>query len=162
MIPPFVSELRAQVGAASLMLVGISSVILRSIKGSAPQILLVRPSGSDIWEPVNGIMEPLEQPAQTAVREAFEEAGVRIRVNTLAAVRTEQEKTFPNGDRAVFLNILFRCEWLEGEPQPVDDEIAQAAWFELHALPQVSPTTSSQIIMACEVTTGAWFENPSS
>src|SRR4051812_49191751 len=106
MIPPFVSELRAQVGQ-TLLLVGVSSVILRGIGSSGRQVLLVLPSGSDTWEPVNGIMEPSEQPAQTAVREAFEEAGVRVRVIKLAAVRTEPEKTFPNGDRAIFLNILF-------------------------------------------------------
>ncbi len=64
-IPDFVVELRQHVGDAVLWLPAVTAVIRRD-----DQLLLVRRSDNGIWSPVTGIMDPGEEPAACAVREA--------------------------------------------------------------------------------------------
>lgn len=157
MIPEFIARLREQIGHDSLLLVGVTAVVLRTLTPGASEVLLVREHGNAEWTAVNGIMEPSEQPHETAVREAREEAGVRIAPRWISAVRTAPERSFANGDRAVFLNLVFQCEWLSGELVPTDDEVAEAGWFSTTALPPTSAETQAQIAVSRSVQASAWF-----
>ena len=88
--PDFVLELRRHVGHAPLWMPGTTVVIARSAPGCAPidwerpiapeavEILCVRRSDNGTWTPVTGIVDPGEEPAVAAAREALEEADVRI------------------------------------------------------------------------------------
>ena len=51
------------------------------------------------WALPAGIVEPGEQPAVCIQREILEETMVEARVERLALLRTDQPKTYPNGDR---------------------------------------------------------------
>src|SRR6478752_10343600 len=94
-IPDFVLELRRHVGTAPLPLVGVTAVILRG-----DEILLGRRSDNGALTPITGIVDPGEEPADAAAREALEEAGVRIRVDRLAATGVHGEIVHANDDRA--------------------------------------------------------------
>ena len=86
--PDFVLELRRHVGHAPLWMPGTTVVILRPAAGCAPidwerpiapeavDILCVRRSDNGAWTPVTGIVDPGEEPAIAAAREALEEADV--------------------------------------------------------------------------------------
>ena len=90
--PDFVLELRRHVGHAPLWMPGTTVVILRPAPGQvaidwerpiAPEdveVLCVRRSDNGAWTPVTGIVDPGEEPAIAAAREALEEADVRIEV----------------------------------------------------------------------------------
>ena len=143
--PDFVLELRRHVGTIPLSLVGVTAVILRG-----DEVLLGRRSDNGAVTPVTGIVDPGEEPADAARREALEEAGVRIRVDHLAWVHQIPRITYANGDQADYLDLTFGCTWLEGEPFPADGEMAEVGWFPLDALPPMSEEQHRRIAAVVE------------
>ncbi len=139
-IPEFVEELRRHVGDAVLWLPAVTAVIRRD-----DQVLLVRRSDNGIWSPVTGIMDPGEEPAACAVRETFEETGVAIRVDRLAAVTSGIEVTHANGDQAIYLDLAFACTWVSGDPYVADDESVDVGWWPITGLPSMKPVLLERI-----------------
>ena len=132
--PEFILELRRMVGTTPLPLVGVSAVVIRD-----HEILLGRRSDNGALTPVTGIVDPGEEPADAAVREALEEAGVVIRATRLASVHQVPRVTYENGDQADYLDLTFRCDWISGEPYPVDGEMSSIAWY------PVAPSTMERL-----------------
>jgi len=143
--PDFVLELRRHVGTAPLSLVGVTAVILRG-----DEVLLGRRADNGAVTPVTGIVDPGEEPADAARREALEEAGVRIRVDHLAWVHQIPRITYANGDQADYLDLTFGCTWLEGEPFPADGEMTEVGWYPLDALPPMSKEQRRRISVVVE------------
>ncbi|MGW2157787.1 NUDIX hydrolase [Nonomuraea sp. NPDC001699] len=131
--PEFVLALREKIGTEPLWLSGVTAVVLRE-----DQVLLVRRADTGAWTPVTGIIDPGEQPADAALREVAEETGVRAVAERLALVDVTREVTYPNGDRARYLDLVFRCAWRSGDPYPADGENSEARWFPLRALPDLT------------------------
>jgi 8-oxo-dGTP pyrophosphatase MutT (NUDIX family) len=127
--PDFVLELRRHVGTIPLSLVGVTAVILRG-----DTVLLGRRSDNGVLTPITGIVDPGEEPADAARREALEEAAVHIRVDRLVWVHQIPRITYANGDQADYLDLSFRCTWVEGEPYPADGEMTDLAWHPLDDL----------------------------
>src|SRR5918994_6861767 len=128
-IPDFIVDLRRFVGTRPLPLVGVTAVIVRG-----GEVLLGRRSDNGALTPITGIVDPGEEPATAAAREALEEAGVVIRVDRLAWVHQIDRVTYQNGDQSDYLDLTFRCTWVEGEPFPVDGEMSEVGWFPLDRL----------------------------
>lgn len=76
--PDFILELRRFIGTRPIPLTGVTAVIVRD-----GEVLLGRRSDNGALTPITGIVDPGEEPADAAVREAWEEAGVRIRADRL-------------------------------------------------------------------------------
>lgn len=131
-IPDFIVSLRERVGTAPLWLSGVTAVIL-----DGSRVLLVRRGDTGAWAPVSGILEPGEEPAVGAWREAEEETGVIVEVERLVAVGTTDEITYPNGDRASYLDLTFRCRYVSGEARVNDDESLEVAWWPVDGLPEM-------------------------
>ena len=142
--PRFVLDLRAKVGHAQLWLSGATAVVTRERDGSV-EILLVRRADNGEWTPVSGIVDPGEHPAATAVREVAEEAGVEAEVEHLAWLTVSDVIVYGNGDRTQYIDHVFRCRWLSGDPRPVDGEASEAAFFDVHALPPMSPAQAERV-----------------
>lgn len=130
--PDFVLELRRHVGTHPLPLVGVTAVIVRG-----DELLLGRRSDNGRLTPVTGIVDPGEEPADAAAREAEEEAGVRIRVARLAWVHQIPRVTYDNGDQSDYLDLTFTCEWLSGDPEPVDGEMTEVGWYPVAAVDDI-------------------------
>ena len=128
--PDFVLELRRKIGTDPLPLVGVTAVVVRD-----GQVLLGRRSDNGHLTPVTGIVDPGEEPADAAVRETLEEAGVVCRVDRLAWVHQIPRITYDNGDQSDYLDLTFRCTWVSGEPYPADGEMTEVGWYALDALP---------------------------
>nr|WP_202387621.1 NUDIX domain-containing protein [Nocardioides flavescens] len=122
------------IGTHPLWLPGITAVVRRG-----EEVLLVRRADNDEWTPVTGIVDPGEEPAVAARREALEETGVEVRVDRLAGVMVVPEVVYPNGDRASYLDVTFACTWLSGEAHVADDESSDVRWWPLAALPPMRP-----------------------
>jgi 8-oxo-dGTP pyrophosphatase MutT (NUDIX family) len=131
-IPNFVVELRKHIGQASLWLPGVTAVIRRD-----DSVLLVRRSDNLRWAAVTGIVDPGEEPAAAARREALEETGVQISVDRLSSISAGPSVTHANGDLAAYLDHTFACTWLAGDAHVADDESVDVGWFALDALPDV-------------------------
>lgn len=136
-IPDFVLELRKLIGHAPLWLSGITAVVTKPIDGGTA-VLLVKRADTGAWTPVTGIIDPGEEPAVAAVREVHEEAGVEARVVSLKRVHVIGPVTYDNGDVSSYLDLVFACEYISGEPHPADGENTAAEWFSLDALPPMS------------------------
>ncbi len=153
-IPDFVLELRRRVGDAVLWLPAVTAVVVRD-----EEVLLVRRSDNGTWGPVTGIMDPGEEPAVAAAREALEETGVTVRVDRLAAVTSGIEVTHVNGDRAVYLDHTFACSWVAGEAHVADDESVDVRWCRPDDLPEMSPMLRERIEAALSGETATRFRS---
>lgn len=151
--PDFVLELRRHLGHAPLALVGATAVIFRD-----DRVLLGHRSDNGELTPITGIVDPGEEPADAAVREALEEAGVVIRVQRLAWVHQIPRVTYANGDQSDYLDLTFRCEWVSGEPAPVDGEMTDVAWYSIDEIAGVKPEMRRRIAHAIAEDDPADFE----
>lgn len=133
--PQFVLDLRAHIGTAPLWLMGATAIVLRD-GTDGREILLVKRSDSGRWAPISGIVDPGENPAQTAVREAAEEASVQIEVERMVWMGVTRPVTYANGDQCQYLDHGFRARWVGGEAQVGDEESTAVGWFPVDALPE--------------------------
>lgn len=154
-IPEFLRELRSHVGTRLLMLPGVTILVF----DDEGRILLNRRSDTGRWAVLGGIVEPGEQPAHAAVREVLEETGVRVEVQRVVAVRTSDEVVYPNGDRAQYLDIVFRCRAVGGEARVADDESLEVGWFAPDALPHLGGAAADALKRASHEGP-AWFDAP--
>ncbi len=139
-VPDFIVELRRMVGSTELWLPGVTAVVRR-----ADELLMVQRADNHQWTPVTGIVDPGEEPAVAARREALEETGVEIRVDRLAQVSVVGPITYANGDRTAYLDLVFACSWVAGEPHVADDESVAVGWFALDDLPRMEQGMLSRV-----------------
>lgn len=140
-VPDFLKRLREHVGHDLLPLVGVTAVVL----DDDGRVLLHQRSDDRRWATPGGILEPGEQPAPAVVREVWEETGVRVRVERLATVVTQEPHTYPNGDRVQFLDLAFRCRPVGGEPRADGDESLEVAWFAPGEMPVMADRVLERI-----------------
>jgi 8-oxo-dGTP pyrophosphatase MutT (NUDIX family) len=129
-IPPFVADLRRLVGTHELWLPAVTAVVLRG-----DEVLLTLRADNGEWAPVTGILDPGEEPAVGAAREALEETGVEVSVDRLASVSASPQVVHANGDLGVYLDLTFACTWRSGEARVADDENVEVRWWPVDALP---------------------------
>ncbi len=151
--PDFVLELRELVGTRPLPLVGVTAVVVRD-----DEVLLGRRSDNGALTPVTGIVDPGEEPADAACREALEEAGVVIRADRLSWVHQIPRVTYDNGDQSDYLDLTFRCTWVSGDPYPADGEMTEVGWYRLADLADVGDEMRARIASALDDRPEASFE----
>lgn len=142
-VPDFILDIRRMIGSHPLWLPGVTAVVRRG-----DEVLMVERADNGAWTPVTGIVDPGEEPAVAAAREALEETGVVISVDRLAATSATSEWVYDNGDRASYLDLTFACTWVSGEAHVADDESTDARWFPVDALPSMSVEMSSRVAAA--------------
>lgn len=141
--PEFVLDLRSKIGTAPLPLVGVTAVVFRDEK-----VLLGRRADNGSWQPVSGIVDPGEEPADAAVRECREEAGIVIRADRLALVQQVPRVVYANGDQVDYLDLVFRCTWVSGEPHPADGELTEVGFYDLGQMSDVAPEHVRKVALA--------------
>ncbi|NUT37397.1 MAG: NUDIX domain-containing protein [Hamadaea sp.] len=132
--PGFILALREKIGHDLLFLPGVTAVVL----DDASRVLLVRRADNGRWTLVLGCLEPGEQPAAGAVREIWEETGVKAVVDRILRVQTMPEHVYPNGDHVQYFDVAFLCRPVGGEAVVNDDESTEVGWFALDELPDIS------------------------
>lgn len=138
--PEFILTLREKIGHDELWLSAVTAVVERD--GS---VLLGRRADNGAWTSVSGIIDPGEEPADAAEREVLEEAGLVVVAERLAWVHALPKGRVHNGDEVRYLDLVFRCHYLSGEPHPADGENTEVGWFALDALPPMSATQRQRI-----------------
>lgn len=142
-IPEFIVALREHIGHALLWLPAITAVVIRD-----QQVLLIQRSDNGAWTPVTGIIDPGENPADCATREVLEESGIQAIPRRLAWVHVTRPMVHVNGDHAQYLDLVFRMDWVSGEPFAADDETMAARWFDLADTPDMSDDMWRRIKLA--------------
>ncbi|WP_423488664.1 NUDIX hydrolase [Mycobacteroides sp. PCS013] len=149
-VPEFVIELRRHIGHAPLWLPGVTAVVIRD-----EQVLLVKRADNGVWTAVTGIVDPGENPADCAVREVLEEAGIRAIPRRLAWVHVTRPMVHVNGDHAQYLDHVFRMDWVAGSPFPADGENDAAQWFDIAAMPDMTVDMRRRIELAADTDSAA-------
>ncbi|WP_288468494.1 NUDIX domain-containing protein [uncultured Curtobacterium sp.] len=155
--PEYVLSLREKIGTDLLWLTGVTAVVTRG-EGADRELLVVRRADTGAYTPVTGIVDPGEEPAVAAEREVLEEADVVAVAERLAWVQVLPEMTYPNGDRAQYLDLVFTCRYVSGTPAPADGENTEAFWAPLDALPAMSADMRARVAAALSGAQAARFE----
>jgi 8-oxo-dGTP pyrophosphatase MutT (NUDIX family) len=152
-ISPYIQDLRTVVGKRLLLLPGVTAVVF----DDAGRVLLGERSDDGRWALIAGVMDPGEQPAETVVREVFEETAVHVVVERVTSIMTQPPVTYPNGDECEYVDITFRCRAVGGEARVNDDESVAVGWFAIDELPPIDMLTRHRIDCALRTTDDAWF-----
>lgn len=150
--PEFIRDLRSSIGRQLLWLPGVSAVVF----DDDGRVLLGKRADTGGWSVIGGIPEPGEQPAETAVREVYEETAVRVVPEGVVLVETMPPTEYPNGDICQFMDVTLRCRAVGGQARVNDDESLEVGWFAMDALPELDAYALTRIRRA--VATGpTWF-----
>jgi 8-oxo-dGTP pyrophosphatase MutT (NUDIX family) len=153
-ISPYIKILREDIGHRSLLLPGVTGVVF----DDAGRLLLGERADTGRWALIAGVMDPGEQPAETIVREVYEETAVHVVPERITSVLTQPPTTYPNGDICEYVDITFRCRAVGGEARVNDDESLAVGWFALDDLPPLADLVRKRIEWALEP--GPWFSMP--
>ncbi|KAA0941999.1 MULTISPECIES: NUDIX hydrolase [Streptomyces] len=129
--PDFIHTIRATAGRQLLWLPGVTAIVL----DDEGRVLLGRRADTGRWAVIGGMPDPGEEPAACAVREVYEETGVRCVAERVVLVQALKPITYANGDVCQFMDITLRCRAVGGEARVNDDESLEVAWFAVDALP---------------------------
>lgn len=126
-IPDFIKSLRAKIGTELLQLPTVA-VLAYNNQG---RLLLVQEEGTDLWGPPGGIIDPYELPADAAVRETWEEAGVFVELTCILGVFAGEHFscTYDNGDQIACVSTVFAARVVRGTPHPDHQETSDARFF---------------------------------
>jgi 8-oxo-dGTP pyrophosphatase MutT (NUDIX family) len=155
-ISPYLKSLRDELGTRLLFLPGVTAVVF----DDAGRVLLAERADNGHWALIAGVMDPGEQPSETAVRECFEETAVHVVPERVISVITQPPNTYPNGDECEYVDIAFRCRAVGGEARVNDDESVAVGWFALDELPPLSELARKRIELALEPDAPTWFATP--
>jgi 8-oxo-dGTP pyrophosphatase MutT (NUDIX family) len=156
-IPLFLAELRELVGTRPLWLNSAHA----AVTNSSGDLLLCRRTDDDQWSLPGGIIEPGEQPADAVVREVHEEAGIVVDPVSLALVDVSPTFTYPSGDRAQYLDLIFRRRHVSGHARVADTESTAIEWFSPRKLPVLDRYQHRQIELALRDAQHTVFTSPS-
>ncbi|MEU9499444.1 NUDIX domain-containing protein [Streptomyces sp. NPDC048196] len=150
--PEFIRDLRSSIGRQLLWLPGVTAVVF----DDDGRVLLGKRADTGGWSVIGGIPEPGEQPAETAVREVYEETAVRVVPEGVVLVETMPPTEYPNGDICQFMDVTLRCRAVGGRARVNDDESLEVGWFAMDALPELDTYALTRIRRA--VAAGpTWF-----
>ena len=126
-IPSFIKALRSKIGT-DLLQVPTVAVLVYDDQG---RLLLVQDKGSGLWGAPSGILDPHELPADAAVRETWEEAGVFVELTHIVGVFAGEHfgGVYPNGDQLACVSTVFSARPIRGTPRPDHEETSEARYF---------------------------------
>jgi 8-oxo-dGTP diphosphatase len=108
----------------------IGAGAMAAVRRQDGRLLVVRRTDDGEWSLPGGFTHLGENAAHTAVREVFEETGVRIRPERLLGISSQvQPWVYPNGDQTQAVVSLFLAHPLGGELRPDGVESSQVAWM---------------------------------
>jgi 8-oxo-dGTP pyrophosphatase MutT (NUDIX family) len=151
----YVLELRQKVGTAPLITMGAGALIFDEQR----RVLLGLRGDNRLWGIPAGQMELGETPAGTAIRETYEEIGLRIRVTKLMGVYTGSDAfhTYPDGNQIQVAGARFRAEVVGGELKCDGYETLDVRWFPVNDLPPMVPRHRFAIEEALKYPEGGRF-----
>jgi ADP-ribose pyrophosphatase YjhB (NUDIX family) len=109
------------------------------------QVLLIQEKADERWAMPGGWADVGYSPAEVAVKECFEEAGLKVETIKLLAVLDKQKQNMPPAFEYVY-KIFLLCRKLDDNIS-VGAETLDVGWFSEHNLPDLSTprNTAEQI-----------------
>jgi 8-oxo-dGTP diphosphatase len=111
----------------------VTPSVFVAVREEQGRLLLVRRCDSGSWELPGGRVDVGESAVEAAVREAVEEAGLRVRITGLVGLFTDPAYIVEaaSGDEIRQQFVICFHGWAEwGRPHPDGHETCDAAWFD--------------------------------
>jgi ADP-ribose pyrophosphatase YjhB (NUDIX family) len=118
--------------------VGSFVVLTRKNRG---EVFLVKRSDFPVWEPQGGGMEKGETPETTAMREAYEETGFKVKI-----LRKVAEYKNPKTNKIT--SHVFEGKYISGIFKP-EYHGCEGKWFDINNLPSQMTATRKMMIKDC-------------
>lgn len=125
----YIHSIRGKLGPQKILLNCAGAVIVRD-----GRILLQRRSDNGGWGLPGGLLELEETYAQAALREIWEETGLRCRLTSLLGLFHNYDMMWSNGDRAHTIGTIYTAEILDGALR-TDEESLELRFFAPEELP---------------------------
>src|SRR5262249_4540775 len=132
-ISSYYRALREQIGQMRVLSPGAAAVVFNA----QGEVLLQHRSDDGRWGLPGGALEPGEEPADTVVREVWEETGLHVVPERIVGVYAGSDgfHTYPDGNQAAFVSIVFACRVTGGELNLQDGEALALHYFSPADLP---------------------------
>lgn len=121
-LSPYVARLRSHLGHSRILLPSVSIHVF----DERGRLLLVEQAETRQWSTPGGAVELGETPADAAVREMWEETGLRVELTALVGVFGGGEcfVRYANGDETEYVVSAFAARVVGGEPRVDGREIS--------------------------------------
>jgi 8-oxo-dGTP diphosphatase len=128
-----VRALRAKIGNDLLMMPAAGGVVINANN----EVLLQLRSDTHTWGIPSGALDPGEDIADCAVREVYEETGLRVIPERITSVLAGEDflHAYPNGHQVAIVSVMFRCRPLTGNPIVNDGGSLDVRYFPVDTLP---------------------------
>lgn len=127
----YIHDLRKQIGHRKIILNSAGTIIVRDGK-----ILFQRRADNGKWGLIGGLLEMNETYAQAALREAREETGLNVRLDSFLGIFHNHEMVWSNGDEAHVISAIFTAYIVSGEPR-TDEESLELKFFGIDEIPDL-------------------------
>ena len=111
------------------------------IRNNRKEVFLVKRSDFPVWEPQGGGIEDNETPEITAIREAYEETGFKVRI-----LRKVAEYKNPKTNKIT--SHVFEGKYISGTLIP-EYNGCKGKWFDVNNLPPQMTATRKTMIKDC-------------
>lgn len=130
----YINYMRGMIGSKPMFLVGAGTVVLND----AGEILLIKRTDNNTWGIPGGSMEMGESFEETAVREVYEETGLRVEKLELFGTYSgrEMHHIYPNGDEVYIAICIYQTRSYDGRITADKKESSEVAFFDLDKLPE--------------------------
>lgn len=127
----YIKHLRAMVGHEKVIMVTAGVFVF----DDENNVLLQKRSDNGKWGIPGGFIEFGENVQQAARREVYEETGLHLEELELFGIYSDYETTYPNGDKASLVQVLFTCKAYTGDLTVHNEESLCNKFFRLDKLP---------------------------
>ena len=157
----YVRALRAKIGTDLIEVPTVSVLVM----DESLRVLLVRHVEGNMWTTPGGMIEPLETPADAALRETWEETGLVVALTRIVGVfgGPRFRSSYANGDRISFFSTVFAARPVSGVPTPDGEETLEVRYVARDELPTlaVKPHVAAVLEHAFAPPGHAYFDPPS-
>jgi len=128
----YFKRIRSKVGT-DLLQVPTAGVLVFDERG---RLLLVKNADDQRWGIPGGLIEPMETPSDAAIREVWEETGLKVELDCIAGVFGGPEcvTKYPQGDQISWVATIFFAHVAGGEFRPDQVETLDVAFIAIEDL----------------------------
>lgn len=127
----YIQTIRKDLGHTKIILNCAIVLIVKDDK-----ILFQRRSDNGKWGLVGGLLELDETYEEAAIREAKEETGLDIKLESFLGIFHNHDMMWSNGDKAHTIAAFFTASVLSGEPR-IDEESLELRYFGKDEIPEL-------------------------
>lgn len=129
----YVKYIREKVGHSEIILNYAGCIVLNGQK----EILLQKRRDCNEWGFLGGVVELGESLEEAAVREVYEESGLRAKVDSLFGVYSKYFNEYPNSDKVQTILTMFLAHIVGGEMSEQNNETISLRYFPLDKAPEL-------------------------